>query len=95
MNTSVLKPLARAVSFDADAMLVEFVHGRKLVVPLVYFPRLLHATDVQRSACEISGGGVGLHWEELDEDISVECLLMGMVDRTRPQPEPGKTRKAA
>jgi len=95
MNISVLKPLARSVAFDADVMLVEFVDGRKLMVPLVYFPRLLQATASQRAVCEISGGGVGLHWEELDEDISVEYLLMGVVDRTRPVPKPGKTRKAA
>jgi len=95
MNTSVLKPLARSVSFDADAMLVEFVDGRRLLVPLVYFPRLLHATDAQRACCEISGGGAGLHWDELDEDLSVEYLLLGVMDRSRPEPKPGKARKAA
>lgn len=95
MNTSVLKPLARSVSFDVDVMLIEFVDGRKLMVPLVYFPRLLHATEAQRKVYEISGGGVGLHWEDLDEDISVEYLLMGVMDRSRPMPKPGKTRKAA
>jgi hypothetical protein len=82
MNTSALKPLAGSVSFDADSMSVEFRDGRRLSVPLAYFPRLLNATESQRLAYEISGGGVGLHWDELDEDISVEHLLMGMVDRT-------------
>ena len=82
MNTSVLKPLAGSISFDADSMSVEFMDGRKLSVPLAYFPRLLHATESQRQTYEISGGGLGLHWDELDEDISVEHLLMGMVDRT-------------
>jgi hypothetical protein len=82
MNTSALKPLASSVSFDADSMSVEFMDGRKLSVPLAYFPRLLHATESQRQTYEISGGGLGLHWDELDEDISVEHLLMGMVDRT-------------
>ena len=81
MNISALKPLASLVSFNADSMSVEFRDGRKLSVPLAYFPRLLHATDAQRMSYEISGGGVGLHWDELDEDISVEHLLMGMVDR--------------
>jgi len=95
MNTSMLKPLARTVSFDEDAMTVEFMDGRRLAVPLVYFPRLLHATPVQRESFEISGGGAGLHWDDLDEDISVEYLLMGVVDRTKPLPEPDKTKKAA
>lgn len=93
MNTSVLKPLAKSVSFDSDAMHVEFVDGRKLLVPLAYFPRLLHATDAQRMEYIISGGGAGIHWDELDEDISVEGLLMGRVDTTIP--EPGKARNAA
>lgn len=82
MNISVLKPLASFISFDEDFMTIEFRDGRKLSVPLAYFPRLLYATDTQRQAYEISGGGVGLHWDDLDEDISVEHLLMGMVDRT-------------
>lgn len=95
MTTSVLKPLARSVTFNADSMEIEFVDGRRLAVPLVYFPRLLNADETQRAACVISGGGVGLHWDELDEDISVEHLLLGSVDRTNPVPSPGKTRKAA
>jgi hypothetical protein len=76
-------------------MLIELMDGRRLSVPLVYFPRLLHAKPVQRNAFEISGGGVGLHWDDLDEDINVEYLLMGVVDRTNPLPEPDKTRQAA
>jgi hypothetical protein len=52
-------------------------------VPLAYFPRLLSAKPEQRQHYELSGGGTGIHWDELDEDISVEGLLMGMGDRTR------------
>ncbi len=83
MNTSVIKPLAKSVSFDETNMWVELADGRKLAVPLAYFPRLLHATPNQREKYEISGGGIGLHWDEIDEDISVEGLLMGIWDRTR------------
>ena len=56
--------------------------GRKLGVPLAYFPKLLKASDTKRQAYVISGGGKGLHWEGLDEDISVEHLLMGFGDFT-------------
>jgi len=77
-----MSSLAKAVSFDANAMWVDFVDGRKLSVPLAYFPRLLNASPTQREHYEISGGGSGLHWDELDEDISVESLLLGIGDRT-------------
>lgn len=80
MNTSALKPLALHVGFDADSMTLELHDGRRLTVPLAYFPRLLNATPEQRAAVVISGGGVGLHWDELDEDISVEYLMLGYVD---------------
>lgn len=83
MNTLVIKPLAKSISFDETNMWVELADGRKLAVPLVYFPRLLHATPNQRKKYEISGGGTGLHWDDIDEDISVEGLLMGVWDRTR------------
>jgi hypothetical protein len=84
MNTSAFEPRARKVSFDADNMWVELTDGRQLGVPLAYFPRLLNATQTQRDCCIISGGGTGLHWDELDEDISVKSLLLGIGDRTRP-----------
>ncbi len=83
MNTLVIKPLAKSINFDETNMWVELTDGRKLAVPLAYFPRLLHATPKQREKYEISGGGTGLHWDEIDEDISVEGLLMGIWDRTR------------
>ena len=78
-----MSSLAKAVSFDANAMWVDFVDGRKLSVPLAYFPRLLNATPTQREHYEISGGGSGLHGDEINEDISVENLLLGIGDRTR------------
>ena len=83
MTILVQKPLAKNVSFDSDMMWVELIDGRKLGVPLAYFPRLLKATSEQCQSYEISGGGSGLHWDQLDEDINVENLLMGIGDRTR------------
>jgi len=72
---------AKAVSFDDDSMWVELEDGRTLGVPFAWFPRLLKATPEQRAAVEI--GRFGLHWEGLDEDISVEGLLAGRRDQTR------------
>ena len=83
MNTLAPEPLARKVTFDSDNMRVEFADGRQLIVPLAYFPRLLNATKAQREKCVVSGGGTGLHWDELDEDIYVKSLLLGIGDRTR------------
>lgn len=76
------KPLARTLTFDRDSMWVHLVDGRTLGIPLAYFPRLLAATPEQLERYLISGGGTGLHWDELDEDISVEHLLLGHGDRT-------------
>lgn len=63
-------------------MWLDLSDGRTLSVPLAWFPRLLHATPEQRNAVAISTRG--LHWEELDEDISVEGLLAGRGDQSRP-----------
>lgn len=73
---------ARALRFDDDTMWVDLVDGRTLGVPLAWFPILFHATPQQRMGYRISGSGNGLHWEELDEDISVEGLLQGYGDLT-------------
>jgi hypothetical protein len=75
---------ATAVRFDEHTMWVELTDGRTLGVPLAWFPRLLNATPAQRQQVEISR--VGLHWEEIDEDISIAGLLAGRGDITR-QPE--------
>jgi hypothetical protein len=82
MRTLAADPLAKGVHFDADTMWVDLVDGRQLGVPLAYFPRLLHASPDQRAEVIISGGGTGLHWDELDEDILVRALLMGQGDQT-------------
>ena len=72
---------ASNVRFDEDSMWVELSDGRTLGVPLAWFPRLLHGTPAQREEVAISSRG--LHWEELDEDISIAGLLAGRGDQTR------------
>ncbi|MDE2377628.1 DUF2442 domain-containing protein [Bradyrhizobium sp.] len=72
---------ATSVRFDDHTMWVELSDGRTLGVPLAWFPRLLHATAAQREQVELSR--VGLHWEALDEDISIAGLLAGRGDVTR------------
>jgi len=83
MNTLVAEARANRVHFDEDMMWVDLTDGRQLGVPLAYFPRLRQATDEQRQKLIISGGGVGLHWDDLNEDISVQALLLGIGDRHR------------
>ena len=83
MDILVSEPIAKNLRFDADNMWVELADSRILGVPLAYFPRLLSATSQQRQSYTISGGGTGLHWEEIDEDICVKALMMGIGDRTK------------
>ena len=68
--------LAQAVTFDDNTMHVQFTDGRTVSVPLLWFPRLLAAQPEQRAQVAL-GGGRGLHWDELDEDLSVAGLLAG------------------
>ena len=81
MNISVR---ARRLAFDRDTMWVELDDGRSLGVPLAWFPRLMRATAEQRENYRIGYSGNGLHWDDLGEDISVEGLLSGRTDETRP-----------
>src|SRR5829696_5099952 len=71
------EPLATGVSVSDDALVVELSDGRTLAVPLVWYPRLLHGTAEERAGWRLIGGGEGIHWEALDEDLSVEGLLAG------------------
>ena len=77
MNSSVK---ATRVRFDSDSMWVDLSDGRTLGVPLAWFPRLLHSTPEERERLRISSRG--LHWEALDEDISIAGLLAGQADQT-------------
>jgi Protein of unknown function (DUF2442) len=72
---------AKGVRFDQDSLWVELSDGRVLGVPLAWFPRLLHGSAEQREQVSISSRG--LHWEALDEDISIDGLLAGRGDQTR------------
>lgn len=77
---------AQGVSFTADSLIVELEDGCTLSVPLAWFPRLLRATHAQRTTFELLGGGEGIHWPEIDEDISVQGLVLGIpsIERSRP-----------
>ena len=69
--------LAESVAFDDDMMHLSLTDGRIISVPIIWFPVLYEATPEQRAEYEIGGGGVSLHWAELDEDLSVANLLAG------------------
>lgn len=78
MNTSAAKLItvfATNVQFDEDMLNVQFSDGREIKVPLEWFPRLRDATAEQRNNWRLIGKGVGIHWEDLDEDVSVAGLL--------------------
>jgi hypothetical protein len=70
-------PCATSVECTDDELHVALTDGRKLSVPLVWFPRLLAATPAQRADWQLIGGGEGIRWESLDEDLSVRGLLRG------------------
>jgi hypothetical protein len=65
------------VEFTQDSLCVSLKDGRTIAVPLVWYPKLLKATTAQRTNWKISGGGYGIHWVDLDEDLSTEGLLRG------------------
>lgn len=69
--------LAKSVKFKDEMMEVHLTDGRIISVPVIWFPILHEATAAQREHFEIGGGGTTLHWEEIDEDISVAGLLAG------------------
>ena len=80
MTTS---PEPTAVRFDDDSFWVDLDDGRTLGIPLAWFPRLLHGSPEDRAKVELSR--MGLHWDELDEDISIAGLLAGRGDMTHPK----------
>ena len=65
------------VTVTSDALAVDLSDGRSIMVPLAWYSRLMHATDSERENWRLIGNGYGIHWEDLDEDISVEGLLLG------------------
>ena len=76
------------VRFDTDRIIVDLMDGRTIAVPLAFYPRLLNASPEQRGKWEIAGAGYGIHWPEIDEDLSTEGLLRGI-------PAPGVRPRAA
>lgn len=68
---------AGSLTVTDDALNVELTDGRSITVPLSWFPRLLHATPVERNRHKLIGGGEGIRWEAVDEDVSIESLLAG------------------
>ena len=75
------------VSFTEDSICVDLMDGRSICAPLLWYPRLYHATSEELANWQVSGGGYGIHWPDIDEDLSTEGLLRGA-------PAPGQ-RKAA
>ena len=78
---STLEPKAGERVMDVrvtdDAISVDLYDGRTITVPLAWYPRLLHATPAQRANWRIAGAGYGIHWPDVDEDLSVQGLLRG------------------
>ncbi|TFG58935.1 MAG: DUF2442 domain-containing protein [Nitrospirales bacterium] len=80
MSTSVVNqqiPSAQDVKVTDDTLSVDLGDGRTISVPLAWFPRLVHATTKERNNWRLIGSGEGIHWENLNEDISIEGLLAG------------------
>ena len=77
MSTLASKPVAGAVDVACtdDELIVTLVDGRRVSTPLAWFPRLVRATPQQRANWRLIGRGIGIHWEDVDEDISVRTLL--------------------
>ena len=79
MSTSAIKVDERVqnVYFSDDNISVDLMDGRTITVPLAWYPKLLTATPQQRERWQVCGGGYGIHWEEIDEDLSTEGFLRG------------------
>jgi hypothetical protein len=88
MSSSVVEAQearAQSARLTAEALSVDLVDGRTIIVPLVWFPRLWHGTAQERKHFEIFGDGAYIHWPDLDEDLTVAGLLDGRQSRESPQ----------
>lgn len=74
---TIAPPRAVDVTVTDDTLSVDLEDGRSISVPIVWYPRLAYGTPAERNNWVISGGGYGIHWPDLDEDLSVEGLLLG------------------
>ena len=79
MSTSEVKAGERIIDvrIDETSLSADLADGRTITVPLAWYPRLLHASAEQRANWQIAGGGFGIHWPELDEDLSARGMLRG------------------
>jgi hypothetical protein len=77
ISASNLAARARDVAISNDELIVGLIDGRRVAIPIAWFPKLLHATAEQRSNFELLGDGEGIHWPDIDEDLSIEGLLRG------------------
>ena len=82
------------VEFTDDTLAVALMDGRTISVPLTWYPRLLNATPAQRRNWKVAGGGYGIHWPDIDEDLNTEGLLRG-APAPRPSAKPSKPKKAS
>jgi hypothetical protein len=80
MSTSEPKAGTRVkdVRVTEDVLSVDLIDGRTIIVPLAWYPRLLHATPEQRANWQVAGAGFGIHWPDVDEDLSTDGLLRGL-----------------
>lgn len=83
MDFSLNNERAQKVWFDTDNIWLLLLDGRQLSLPLVFFPTLLNADTEELNKYELSGGGLGIHWDSLDEDLYVPNLLMGITEINR------------
>lgn len=79
MSTSTVDAaiIAQSATATDDTLSVDLSDGRTISVPLAWYPRLVHASVAERANCRLIGGGRGIHWPDIDEDVSVENLLAG------------------
>ena len=77
MSTLTAEAKAQNITVTDDTLAVDLTDGRTISVPLVWYPRLVHGTEMERNNWRFIGDKEGIHWPDLDEDISIENLLMG------------------
>ena len=75
--TEIIVPDAMTIEVTEDTLTAELSDGRTISVPLAWYPRLVHATPEERNNWELIGTGQGIHWPDLDEDLSIEGFLAG------------------
>jgi hypothetical protein len=77
LSVSVQEPRAQRVTVTEDSVVVDLRDGRTVSAPLVWYPRLLHGTPEERDNWRLIGSGEGIHWPDLDEDLSIDSLISG------------------